>query len=294
MIRPLVRALRPAQWIKNLFVFTAPFFARRLLEADVFGAALAAFGAFCAVASGVYLVNDVADRERDRLHPEKRRRPIAAGELRPGAALLFALLLFAAGVGGGFLVAPALGGLLLLYAAIQVGYSTFLRRVVLLDVFCIASGFVIRVIAGAAAVSVYLSSWLILTTIFVSLFLALCKRRAEFVRLAEEGPGHGGAHRETLLEYDPAILDQLISVTTASVVLCYSLYTLSERTIEEFGTRNLVFTVPFVIYGVFRYLFLVHRRAGGASPVKAILFDAPLQVNALLWAAATGAILYSS
>ena len=287
-MRAWIAAVRPAQWVKNAFVLVAPIFSRRLFEPETGLRTIAAVAAFALTASGVYLMNDIADRERDRLHPEKRHRPIASGAISAGAAAVVAVLLLLVGVGGGFGLGAEFGLLLALYVAIQVLYSAYLRHVVLIDVFCIASGFVIRVVCGGVAISVPLSNWLILTTIFVSLFLALCKRRAEAVTLGDDNH----EHRPTLREYEPQFLDQLISVTTASLVISYSLYTLSDRTIGEFGTRNLVFTVPFVLYGVFRYLFLVHRRAGGGSPASALLGDPPLLVNSILWAATTFLVIY--
>ena len=288
MIGPLLAAVRPWQWVKNLFVLAAPLFGRKLLEVESAQRALGAVGTFCLVSGGVYLLNDLIDVEKDREHPRKKDRPIASGRLSPKVALVASILLLVAGVTAGYLLASMLGHLLVLYVLIQIGYSTVLRRVVLIDVFCIASGFVIRVLGGAAVLDLFLSSWLILTTIFLSLFLAFCKRRAEVVLLE----GRGGKHRATLREYEPAFLDQLISVTTASVVLCYSLYTLDARTVLEFHTRDLVYTVPFVIFGIFRYLFLVHRKDGGGSPVRSLMGDAPMLVNAVLWAATTFWVVY--
>ncbi len=288
MIRALLASMRPWQWSKNVFVLAAPMFGKRMFDGpDLFRVALA-LGSFSIVSSGVYLLNDVLDRERDREHPEKRNRPIASGALSAGFALVVAGLLAGGGVTVGYLVSAGLGWILSLYLAIQVAYCVRLKQVVLVDVFCIASGFVLRVLAGAVVLDLYLSSWLILTTIFLSLFLALCKRRAEVVLLEESGEDH----RETLREYLPGFLDQVIAVTTASVVLCYSLYTLDARTVAEFGTRNLVFTVPFVIFGIFRYLFLVHLRRGGASPVITLVKDPPLLVNGVAWTLFAVAILY--
>jgi 4-hydroxybenzoate polyprenyltransferase len=288
MIRALAVSLRPAQWAKNVFVLAAPLFGRRLFDGADLLLVACAFAAFSVVSSGVYLLNDLLDRERDREHPEKRNRPIASGQLPVGVAVVALLLLIGGGVAAGFAVNSGLGRILLLYVGIQALYSTWLKRVVIVDVFCIASGFVLRVLAGAVVLDLYLSSWIILTTIFLSLFLALCKRRAESVLLE----GRGEDHRETLKEYLPGFLDQIIGVTTASVVLCYSLYTLDARTVAEFGTRNLVFTVPFVIFGIFRYLFLVHLRRGGASPVKTLMMDPALLVNGLAWALCSVAIIY--
>ncbi len=289
MIRDLLVSLRPGQWVKSGFVFVAPLFARRLTEPEAGLPTLAAGGLFCLAASGVYLLNDLADRERDRGHPRKRERPIAAGRLGARPALSAALLLAGAGVAGGFLVGVGLGTILLVYVAVQVGYSLGLRSVVLLDVFCIASGFVLRVLAGAVAAHVFVSSWLILTTIFLSLFLALCKRRAEVALLAGDG---GANHRATLEEYEPAFLDKLITISAAGVVLCYSLYTLDERTVRVFHTRNLVLTVPFLLFGVFRYLFLVHRREGGGSPTSTVLRDVPLLATLAAFGLVTLVVLY--
>ena len=220
--------------------------------------------------------------------PVKRNRPVARGDLSPPVAVIVAVIAIAAALVGGTLLRPEFGGILALYVGIQVLYSWGLRQIVLIDIFCIMSGFVLRVLAGGVVAGVEVSSWLVLTTIFVSLFLALCKRRAEIESIDEKPDGH----RRTLAEYDSYFLDQLISVTTASVVICYSLYTLDERTVAEFGTKSLVFTVPFVIYGIFRYLFLVHRREGGGSPATALVSDAWLAVNGMVWLAVTTAILY--
>jgi len=288
MIRAVLVTARPLQWVKNGFVVVAPLFAKRIHEPDVALATAAAVGLFCLASSGVYLLNDFRDRERDRLHPEKRDRPLARGDLSPKVAVIAAVVAIALSLLGAAAFCPELSGILALYVGIQVLYSWWLRQIVLVDLFCIMSGFVLRVLAGGVVAGVEVSSWLVLTTIFVSLFLALCKRRAEVAALEEASDGH----RRTLAEYDPYFLDQLISVTTASVVICYSLYTLDERTVTEFATKNLVFTVPFVIYGIFRYLFLVHRREGGGSPATALVSDAWLAVNACAWLAVTTAILY--
>jgi 4-hydroxybenzoate polyprenyltransferase len=288
VIGPFIESLRVRQWVKNLSVLVAPVFSQRILEPEVGWPALESMGLFCLLASGIYLLNDLADRHRDALHPVKRGRPIASGRLPIGFAGIASAVLVVSSVALGFWLKRGFGFLLLAYVGVQVAYSLGLRRVVLVDVFCIAAGFVIRVFGGGVAVGVDISDWLILTTIFLSLFLALGKRRAE---LGETEMEHG-EHRETLKEYDPAILDQLIAVTTASVVLCYALYTLDPLTTEKFHTRNLVFTVPFVIFGVFRYLFLVHRRNLGGEPTSTLLRDLPLALCAVLWAGFAITIVY--
>jgi 4-hydroxybenzoate polyprenyltransferase len=286
----LVRSLRPAQWAKNLFVLAPLVFGKQLDDPAVLLRALAAFGAFCAASSAVYLVNDLQDREADRRHPLKRHRPIASGALSAPAAVAAAVALFALAA----LAAAPLGlGVLAvvgLYAVFNLLYSAGLKHVVILDVMILAVGFVFRVLAGGLAVEVEVSSWLLLCTIFLALFLAFSKRRHEIVLLAEAAPGQ----RRVLDHYSPAFLDQMINVVTASTVVSYALYAVSPETAERFHSRWLVYTVPLVLFGIFRYLYLIYQKTDEKNPTEAILTDAPFLVNLALWALAVVWIVYGT
>lgn len=284
-----VRALRPHQWVKNLFVLAPALFLRgerhewSLAEPGDLVRSLLAMAAFCLAASTIYLVNDLFDVESDRRHPEKRHRPIASGELSVPAAWVLAALCAAGAVLLGRLADGDPPGVLLtvaLYAAINVAYSAKLKHIVLVDAFCIAGGFILRVLAGGLAAGAQVSSWLLLCTLFLSLFLALCKRRAESDLLGEEGAGH----RATLLEYDRGFLDQMITVLAAVTILCYAMYTVSPETVAKFGDGRLVWTVPFVVFGLGRYMLLVQTQRGGGSPTRILLgADAMFLVNLLGW-----------
>ncbi len=288
MIGALLRAMRPRQWSKNLAIFAALVFSQHLGDVDIVLICLAAFGAFCLAASGNYILNDVVDVEKDRRHPRKCKRPIAAGEISIGTAIVAAIVLEGIGLAAAYLIALPFGYLLTGYVILMAAYSHWLKRMVIVDVFVIAAGFVIRVIAGAIAIDVLISQWLILCTIFLSLFLGFCKRRAEVVLLDEDG----AHHRKTLAEYSAPLLDQMIGICGASAATCYALYTLDATTIAKFGTRNLVFTVPFVVFGLFRYLYLVHQHQGGGSPTALLFSDKPTWANIGLWSAVVVAILY--
>jgi 4-hydroxybenzoate polyprenyltransferase len=263
-------------------------FAHRLDRPQLSFKAFLAFLAFCAASSAIYLLNDVRDRESDRRHPLKRHRPIAAGELGVAPALVAsAALLLLAAVASASL--PALfAWALSAYVMLNVLYSLGLKRVVILDVMAIAGGFVLRVLAGAAAIEVAVSSWLLLCTTFVALFLAFSKRRHEIATLPT---GEVGT-RAVLSQYDLTFLDQLINVVTASTVIAYSLYTVDPATATRLGTRHLVWTVPLVLYGVFRFLFLLYRGTGARSPTDAILRDPPFILNLLLWGALVLLLIY--
>lgn len=283
----LLRALRPEQWAKNVFVLAPVVFARQW-DADSLTRAGLAFALFCAVSSAVYLMNDVRDREADRVHPTKRRRPIAAGELGVGVALAASAVLALGGVAGAWfaLGSRATTAVLVVYLLIQAAYSLGLKRIVVVDVLCIASGFVLRLLAGGFAVDVHPSRWILACTIFLALFLALCKRRHEVVALGDDA----AEHREILSEYPLPLLDQLISALTAATIVGYTLYTVDDRTMRVHGLVRdgealpwLLVTVPLVVYGLFRYLFLVHRRGGGGSPAATLARDMPSLVNAALY-----------
>lgn len=284
----LVRSLRPVQWAKNLFVLAPLVFGRELDDPQAVLRGLAAFAAFCAAASAVYLVNDVRDREEDRRHPLKRRRPIASGALPVPAAAGAAVVLFALAAALGAPLGVGVLALIAGYALANLLYSAGLKHVVILDVMIIAVGFVLRVLAGGIAVGVAVSSWLLLCTIFLALFLAFSKRRHEIVLLAGEAAGQ----RRVLDHYSPAFLDQMINVVTASTVVSYALYAVSPETAERFDSQWLVYTVPLVLFGIFRYLYLIYQSPEERNPTEAILTDPPFLVNLALWGAAVLWIVY--
>ena len=284
----LVVSLRPGQWSKNLFVFAGLLFGKQLLEPRAVAVSCAAFAVFCILSGVIYLLNDVADREADCRHPLKSRRPIASGQLSPGVALAWAAVLGAGGLAAAFALRPAFGGVALAYVALNAAYSARLKHVVIIDVLTIAIGFVLRAVAGAVVIAVPISHWLLVCMVLLALFLAMSKRRHELTLLA------AGAteHRPILGEYSPYLLDQMIGVVTASTLIAYIFYTISPETVQNFGTEGLALTIPFPLYGIFRYLYLVHRREGGGSPAEMLLADRPLLLCVALWAAAVVLIVY--
>jgi len=270
--------MRPRQWLKNLFVFAALIFARQFTQPSQLLLASGAFIIFCLLSGAVYLFNDLADAEGDRQHQDKKTRPIAAGKLPAAAALTAALLVSLTALAAAFIIKPSFGGIAFLYLILMIAYSLFLKHVVIVDVLMIAFGFILRVLAGGIIIEVPISEWLYLCTFLLSLFLALSKRRHEVVLLAE----NAGLHRKILNEYSSVLLDQMIAVVTSSTLMAYALYTLTPRTRMEVSTR-LYLTIPFVVYGIFRYLFLVHRKTGGGQPEKTLLTDPALMINICLW-----------
>jgi 4-hydroxybenzoate polyprenyltransferase len=288
VIRPLLQSLRPAQWAKNLFVLAPLVFGERLLDGEVSLRAFLALLAFCFASSSVYLINDLRDREEDRRHPLKRLRPLAAGTLSVPAAVAAVVVLaavaasIAAWLGSGF--ALILGAYLLL----NLLYTFQFKHMVILDVMSISFGFVLRVEAGAEATGIEVSRWLFLCTIFLALFLAFSKRRHEITLLAGEAAGQ----RRVLDHYSPAFLDQMINVVTASSVVSYALYAVAPETVSKYGTQDLVWTIPLVLYGIFRYLYLMYQRPGERNPTEAILRDGPFLLNILLWGLAVVWIVY--
>jgi 4-hydroxybenzoate polyprenyltransferase len=284
----LVRSLRPRQWVKNLFVLAPLVFAGTLLVPASVLRGLGAFAAFCAVSSAVYLLNDVRDREADRRHPLKRHRPIASGALSVPGALSAAALLLVVSVALAYPLGMPVLSVLLVYAGLNLMYSAGLKHVVILDVMIVALGFVLRVLAGGFAVRVGVSSWLLLCTIFLALFLAFSKRRHELLLLADDASGQ----RRVLSDYSPAFLDQMINVVTAASVVCYALYAVSPETAERHHTERLVYTVPLVLFGIFRYLYLMYQAPDERNPTEAILTDPPFLANLALWGLAVLWILY--
>jgi 4-hydroxybenzoate polyprenyltransferase len=284
----LLISLRPEQWTKNLFVFSALIFGLRLTDPRAVAVVTAAFVVFCALSGVVYLINDVADRESDAEHPVKAKRPIASGALRPSTAAAAAVLLAGPALVGAFLLRPTFGIVAVAYLLLMVLYSGPLKHVVIIDVLAISIGFVLRVFGGAVVIDVPVSQWLLVCTILLALFLALSKRRHELVLLADAAKGH----RRILQEYSPYLLDQMIGVVTASTLMAYMLYAASPETAQRFGTSLLGLTIPFPLYGIFRYLYLVHQKEGGGSPSEMLLTDRPLLLCVALWGIAVALIIY--
>ncbi len=285
--RAWIRALRPEQWLKNGFVLSPIVFSGKALLWDSQWRALVAFIAFCAVASAVYLMNDVLDREADRLHPQKANRPIAAGLISAGRALTVSGLLGAAGLAAGAFAGRGVAAVLLAYLALNVLYGTWLKNIVIVDVFAIAAFFIMRLIAGAVAVDVRPSIWLLLCGGLLALFLGFAKRRHELVLLG----GGSRTHRAVLADYSLTFLDQLSVVLLAVTIVSYIMYTLESDTARVVGSETLSYSTAFVLYGVLRYLYLVHRNQGG-NPTETLLTDRALLAAVVLWAAYCGAIIY--
>ena len=288
LARHLLLSLRPAQWSKNLLVFAGLLFGHKLFDPAAVLDAVSAFAVFCVLSGVVYLVNDIADRESDRQHPLKAQRAIASGALGVPIAAGAALALGAGGLAAAYAIGPAVAGVAAAYLALQIVYSFALKHIVIIDVLTIAIGFVLRAVGGAVAVQVVISHRLLVCTILLALFIALAKRRHEIVLLA----GGAAQHRPILGEYSPYLLDQMIGVVTASTLISYVFYTISPETQAKFGTAWLGLTLPFPLYGIFRYLYLVHQREGGGSPADLLLTDRPLLACVALWALTVALIIY--
>jgi 4-hydroxybenzoate polyprenyltransferase len=288
----LFRALRPKQWAKNSFCLAPLIFARRATEADSVGESAMVFVAFSLLASAVYLINDVIDRDRDRAHPVKSKRPIASGAVGPSLALVAASVLGAGAMAiawrlsdlhGSWLLVGVLAG----YLVLNVGYTFWLKHVVLVDLFTIAIGFVLRVEAGAAAIEVTASRWILTCTFFIALLIAACKRRSEV-----ELQGTERGTRAVLTAYSVSYLDTIITVVAAGAILSYALYAMSPTASENLGTAELIYTLPFVIFAIFRYIYLVRERARGENPFELLVGDAPMIVNLGGYTVVTVVLLY--
>jgi 4-hydroxybenzoate polyprenyltransferase len=284
-----VRLLRPIHWTKNALVFAALVFSRHLLEPGIAVRCAAGFILFCLVSSAAYIANDLHDIEADRAHPLKRRRPLAAGEVSRARAALLALALGAAGLAGGLALDRDFALWLAAYIVLQVSYTMMLRRVVLLDVLGISLGFVMRAGAGAALARVTPSPWLMICTFLLALFLALAKRRHELVLLEGDAP----AHRLSLGEYTAPFLDQALAAVAAATIVSYAVYTLTAEIRVALGTDSLWLTLPFVVFGVLRYLYLVHRRDLGGDPAQHLLSDPGLLVAVSLWITLAVVLIYA-
>jgi 4-hydroxybenzoate polyprenyltransferase len=289
-ILALIRSLRPEQWLKNGFVLAPLVFSGLLDDPNAWARSLLAVAAFCAASSAVYLVNDVLDREADRRHPSKCNRPIATGEVSVGTALAAAVALAVAAMATAFALAGLFPAVLGSYIALVVLYSAVLKRVVFIDVLVLAAGFVLRVVGGAVAIDVPVSRWLLLCAYLLALYLALGKRRSELALLGDDA----GTHREVLGHYTLGLVDQAISVVLGATVLAYTLYTVAPDTIAKVGSEGLMVTVPVVLYGLFRYLYLLHRHELGGSPTRVLVTDRPLLITVIVWLAVAAAVIRAS
>jgi len=286
--RSIIVSMRPSHWVKNLFLFAALIFSGRLLYLNDFLLTLVGFFVFSLGSSGIYLINDIADIEKDRLHPEKSLRPIPSGALSVTMAGVAAAFLLLLALVGAFFVNYRFGLVTAAYVLVNIAYSYYLKNIVILDVMSIAVSFVLRVVAGAVIIGVPSSEWLILCTLLLSLFLGFAKRRHELLILENKATDH----RAVLEHYSPYFLDQMTAIVTASTVMSYAIYTISDETVKKFNTKSLMYTVPFVLYGIFRYLYLVHKREEGGNPTKILLTDVPLILNVLAWVLVCAYIIY--
>jgi len=296
VIRDVLVSMRLYQWTKNLVLFAGLVFTLKILEAPFVLAAVAGFFAFSIAVSGAYLANDVLDVDRDRLHPDKRNRPVASGRLPIPAAVAWSAALLAGGLGGCFFIGPRFGATAVAYVALTVAYSLFVKQVVLLDVVSIAVGFVLRATAGvellrdrsgAGGQRIEISPWLLVCAFFLALFLAIGKRRHELAVLE----GDASRHRAALGSYNEKLLDQLVAVVTSATVLAYSIYTIAPETVAKFRGRPLYLTIPFVLYGIFRYLYLMYAQDKGGNPSEHLVRDRATLVNVVLWAVTVLAVL---
>ncbi|MEW5800525.1 MAG: decaprenyl-phosphate phosphoribosyltransferase [bacterium] len=284
----LILSMRPHQWTKNIVIFAAVIFSRNIFRWDMVAMVMGAFLLFCAYSGCIYIINDLIDKETDQKHPLKCQRPLASGRLAKSTAIWGAVVI---GVSSFFLawfMSESFFLIALSYVVLQVAYSLRLKHIVILDVFSIAGGFVLRVIAGAEVIHVPISSWLLICTMLLALFLALSKRRHELVFLK----GDATSHRKILQEYSPYLLDQMIAVVTPATVVAYALYTVAPETVQKFHTSRLIYTVPFVIYGIMRYLYLIHQKKEGGRPEELLVTDKPLLTNILLYGLTVVFILY--
>ena len=283
-----LRMMRPLHWTKNMFVFAALVFGHKLNVPLALGRAIGGFACFCLAASAVYILNDIIDRQRDRLHPEKSKRPIASGRVAIGSALVVAVLCAAVAIITGFILGPAFASIILIYIMLMVLYSLLLRRIMILDCVVIAIGFCLRAVAGAVVVGVFISQWLIICTFALCLFLAFGKRRGEIALLQQDRE----SFRNTLTGYTPELLAHMIDVTSGLAVVCFLLYAMDDRTLQTFGNNHLVYTTPLVLYCIFRFSSLI-QTGKYLGPVQLILNDLPFQIGFVIWVIASVVIVYA-
>ena len=280
--------MRPRQWVKNTFLFSGLVFSKNLLQAELLMKVSAGFILFCLAASSIYIFNDIQDREKDRRHPEKRRRPITLGNLLVKKAYFVSILLGVTTLVFASVLDLTFFAILLTYILLNLAYSLKLKQVVILDIMCIAFGFVLRILAGTTLGRITPSDWLIVCTMTISLFLGFSKRRNELVFMVNNADDQ----RKVLADYSLPFLDQMIAMVTACTVMSYILYTVSSETVARFGTRNLIFTIPFVLFGIFRYLYLIYHKRRSEEPTDLILRDFPSLFNILLWLGMVILIIY--
>jgi len=276
--KALIELIRPKQWVKNVFVFIGILFSKGWLEPGLLLRSVLAALAFSFISSSVYIFNDLIDRDRDRLHPVKCKRPLASGAVTLGPAVSILLVLISSGFAIGFSTSSVLGGILLVYVLQNIAYSKLLKQIVILDVFSIAFGFILRILAGTWGIGIGPSRWLLLSGLMISLFLGFGKR------LAELKLNDSASFRPVLENYTLDLLNHLLGITAGGVIMAYSLYTVDPGTIALHHTSNLIYTVPLVIYGIFRYLYLIHTGKGG-DPTKLVLEDRHIIFSVILWLA---------
>ena len=282
--------LRPYQWVKNMLVFSGLIFSTSLFKSNTLGVSLAAFGIFCIASSGIYILNDLCDLNSDRLHPVKKNRPIASGEVPKGSAIIIMLLLLPMATLSSFLLDKKFFIIILSYIIINIAYSFGLKRVVLLDAFIVAIGFLLRAFAGCVVIHVDVTPWLFICTLSLALIVSFGKRRNELNILNAEAKNH----RETLEFYNVQLLDIILTICSATAIGTYSLYAMANETVSRFGTQRLIITTPFVMYGVFRYLYLIYTKNIGGDPTKLLIRDIPTIVNGILWMLSVGYVIYGS
>lgn len=285
----IIISMRPRQWFKNLFVFASLVFSLHLLHIDYFLLTMQGFILFSILSGCVYIINDIIDFDKDRNHPEKKHRPIASLKLKKSYALTAVLILLPITISAGFLINNKYAFVQIIYFLIQLFYSFFGKNIVILDVMLIAFGFVLRAIAGSFVIEIGISHWLLICTLLISLFLALCKRRHELIFIREHGLNET---RRVLEFYQVDMIDQMISIVTASTLMAYILYTISPDVVFKFRTNNLLFTIPMVLFGIFRYLYIVYVMKKGSSPEKILLSDIPMIINLFLWFITVVVVLY--
>ena len=288
MLLLLLRLARPTQWLKNGIILLALIFAGELTDLTKVWSALLAIGLFCLLSSAVYTFNDLSDRRIDLRHPVKKNRPIASGQVSPGLAVVMIAVLGVAGLAGAWLVSADFFGVAVVFLILNLLYTVWLKNIVIVDVMGVAASFVVRAYAGAFAIDVPASKWMLINTLLLAMFLGFGKRRHELVSLEENAE----KHRRILSQYSPYLLDQLVAVVTPSVLVMYMLYSFSSEVSLKLGTENLFVTIPFVVYGLFRYLYLIHREEKGGSPTRVLISDIPIMVTVFLWLVTSSLVLY--